>query len=130
MLSRPGAADPRFSARPTGANSFRLRADENRRPNFSRSPAASDVDMKDASPASTGALGRFRPSPASSAASFTFSYNRHALRERPTTSSYRSAATSALQAATKTATGEDGHLRVLFVGHRPLDGAHGLFTGS
>lgn len=95
MYSGASTSASRFGARPTGANSFRLRSDENRRPNFGRpeaSPGSADVDMKDASPASS-ASGRFqRPSPAAAAAAA----NRQALRDRPTTS-YRSTATSTLQ---------------------------------
>ncbi|GMF64983.1 unnamed protein product [Phytophthora lilii] len=57
-------------------------------------PGAADVDMKDASPATSG----FQRSPASapSATSSTFGYNRPALRER-TTASYRSTTSSAWQ---------------------------------
>ncbi|KAL4144279.1 hypothetical protein PRNP1_013416 [Phytophthora ramorum] len=101
MYTRPGSADSRMGARPTGANSFRLRSDENRRPNFGRgqpSPSAADVDMKDASP-SSATSGRFqRPSPAS-ATSSTFGYNRQGLHERATTST-RPTASSRLMAPT------------------------------
>eukprot|EP00644_Phytophthora_capsici_P017201 jgi/Phyca11/509649/fgenesh2_kg.PHYCAscaffold_48_\ len=93
MYSRPGADSSRFGARPTGANSFRLRSDENRRPNFGQgapSPGSADVDMKDASPAT----GRFRTTP-TSASSSTSSHSRQALRER-TTAGYRATSTSAL----------------------------------
>ncbi|KAG7396093.1 hypothetical protein PHYBOEH_002795 [Phytophthora boehmeriae] len=57
MFSRTGT--DRFGAQPTGASSFCSRSDENRRPNFGRSPSpgAADVDMKDASPSS---IGRFQ----------------------------------------------------------------------
>ncbi|RLN97795.1 hypothetical protein BBJ28_00013665 [Nothophytophthora sp. Chile5] len=66
MFSRPGATDSRFGVRPTTASSFRLRTDENRRPNFGRAASAAapagstDVVMKDASPPSAGST-RFQP---------------------------------------------------------------------
>ncbi|KAJ8524156.1 hypothetical protein ON010_g16962 [Phytophthora cinnamomi] len=90
----------RFGARPTGANSFRLRSDENRRPNFGRaeaSPGSADVDMKDASPASAASGRLQRPSPAASSSASTAS--RQALRDR-TAGGYRSTATSRLMAPT------------------------------
>ncbi|KAE9361384.1 hypothetical protein PF008_g1086 [Phytophthora fragariae] len=96
------AAASRFGARPTGANSFRLRSDENRRPNFGRaeaSPGSADVDMKDASPAATASGWFQRSSPAVSTASSSASTNRQALRDR-TTAGYRSTATSRLLAPT------------------------------
>ncbi|CAH0475347.1 unnamed protein product [Peronospora belbahrii] len=94
MYSRPSAADSRF-----GANSYRLKPDENRRPNFSRSePALSsfDVDMKDVS-ATSGRV--YRASPAPPTASSSFGQNRQALRERPT-GTYRPSAISRLMAPT------------------------------
>ncbi|KAG7391926.1 hypothetical protein PHYPSEUDO_003132 [Phytophthora pseudosyringae] len=111
MHSRPGAADSRFGARPTGANSFRLRSDENRRPNFGRgepSPGSADVDMKDASPATPATSSRFQratpTSAASTAAASAIGNNRQVLRER-TTASYRS--TTAMYLVLKYAGGGD-----------------------
>ncbi|KAG1699493.1 hypothetical protein DVH05_012906 [Phytophthora capsici] len=116
MYSRPGADSSRFGARPTGANSFRLRSDENRRPNFGQgapSPGSADVDMKDASPAT----GRFRttPTPASSS---TSSHSRQALRER-TTAGYRATSTSRLMAPTASS-----------LGHRSVPRPSPTSTGS
>ncbi|RQM16632.1 hypothetical protein DD237_001276 [Peronospora effusa] len=100
MYSRPGAVDSRFGTRVTGANSFRLKSDENRRPNFNRVEVSSgsvDIDMKDASATS----GRFhRPSPAPSTSSSTYGQDRQALRECTTGTTYRSPATSRLMAPT------------------------------
>ncbi|CAI5712274.1 unnamed protein product [Peronospora farinosa] len=100
MYSRPSAVDSRFGTPVIGANSFRLKSDENRRPNFNRvedSSGSVDIDMKDASATS----GRFhRPSPAPSTSSSTYGQDRQALRECTTGTTYRSPATSRLMAPT------------------------------
>ncbi|CAI5729877.1 unnamed protein product [Hyaloperonospora brassicae] len=102
MNARPhAAADARYSRRPTGANAFRLKSDDSRRTNYSRSNSSTgseDVDMSDASPAPSSRLQR-PSSSASSTVSSTSSQSRHLLRER-TANAHQSPATSRLMAPT------------------------------